>query len=339
MPGENVGEYEFTLGTLSAGKNYNLVLDAEGVVFTITKADLTLTAKDVTIVYGTEPVFTEYTLEGLTNGDALSGEISFSTDYEKFDDVGTYTITIAYTGALEGNYNVTCVSGTLTVTQATADITASAENTSKLVDDAQVFGAIARATFAGAEGDPNKVTVKVVVDGEVVATVDCTSGTAIEQVLDTLTAGTHTVQFVFDGNTNYSAVSSEEVTIDLVTLEYVFTTGDINTVTNVATETTKAAVEEHLAAAIPGSEVTLADIEGYVGTGYEITVDGTTYAVLIVADVNGDGMIDAKDIAALQKVVLELSTVEGVYAIAADVNGDGRYNSRDIAGIQRLLVA
>lgn len=89
--GENVGEYEYTLGTLSAGTNYSLSLDL--------KASFKITALTILIIpdsnqakaYGSvDPTFYHYTFSpSLIGSDTFSGQLN----RVKGEDVGEYTFT------------------------------------------------------------------------------------------------------------------------------------------------------------------------------------------------------------------------------------------------------
>jgi hypothetical protein len=71
VSGTDAGNYTYTLGNLSAGTNYNLVLatTAPVSVFTVTKAPLSVKADDKVIFKGdVKPSFTS-TIKGLVNGD------------------------------------------------------------------------------------------------------------------------------------------------------------------------------------------------------------------------------------------------------------------------------
>ena len=91
-----------------------------------------------------------------------------------------------------------------------------------------------------------------------------------------------------------------------------------------------------------GEEVT--DININIGTGWVINlvdesgeaVDSVT--VVVKGDITGDGMVNSRDIAALQRQVLAPETLEGVYLLTADMNMDGEVNSRDIARVQKMVL-
>lgn len=111
--GENVGNYAYTLGTLSAGNNYLLSLNGTN-SFAITKASLTVKANNTYIFQGDPlPTFTA-TITGLKNND--KPVISFTVTPVCTGKAGTYTIVPAFkTFANAGNYNTTFINGILYV--------------------------------------------------------------------------------------------------------------------------------------------------------------------------------------------------------------------------------
>jgi len=84
--------------------------------FEITKATLTITAKNKTIAYGDEPANDGVEYSGFVGSDdasVLGGTLTYGYNYEIWDDTGEYTITP--NGLTADNYNITFVNGTLTV--------------------------------------------------------------------------------------------------------------------------------------------------------------------------------------------------------------------------------
>ncbi len=134
------GETPLTLGTdytVSYSANINVgtatatitgIGDYSGTVekeFAITKAPLTITAKNKTIAYGDEPANDGVEYSGFVNGETesvLNGELSYSYDYAKLDNVGTYAITPS--GLTADNYDISFASGTLTVEPKKTDFAA-----------------------------------------------------------------------------------------------------------------------------------------------------------------------------------------------------------------------
>ena len=84
--------------------------------YIIDKAALTVTAENKTVTYGdAAPQYTAIG-SGFKNGETfadLDGTLSYACEYAQFSDKGTYTITPS--GYESGNYEISYVSGTLTV--------------------------------------------------------------------------------------------------------------------------------------------------------------------------------------------------------------------------------
>jgi hypothetical protein len=101
--GENVGTYTITLGTLSAGRNYDLRLVPEAVSFEIVKADITIRANGAQKIYGDpDPPFTYTIVSGaLQNNDTFKGALGRQSG----EDVGKYPIQQG-TLSLSNNYNL-----------------------------------------------------------------------------------------------------------------------------------------------------------------------------------------------------------------------------------------
>ena len=96
--------------------NYKLPENRDGPDFEITKAPLTVTAKNATIAYGDEPsnAGVEYSgFVGDDNENDLNDSIVFNYDYAQFDKVGKYVIIPG--GLSSDNYDITFVKGELTV--------------------------------------------------------------------------------------------------------------------------------------------------------------------------------------------------------------------------------
>jgi filamentous hemagglutinin family protein len=117
--GENAGGYQINQGTVNLKtdqlkNNYNVTY--QGNLFTINKADLTITANDANRIYGdSNPAFTA-SYSGFKNGDSqnvVSG-LQLATLAEIASNVGSYDITAANGQAQ--NYNITFVNGKLTIT-------------------------------------------------------------------------------------------------------------------------------------------------------------------------------------------------------------------------------
>lgn len=97
--------------------NDTLAEEKGSVTLTISPAKVTVTVKDVTITYGETPTFS-YTVTGLVEGETLSGEAGYSG---AGTDAGEYDISVSGITASD-NYNVTFVTGKLTISKKTAEV-------------------------------------------------------------------------------------------------------------------------------------------------------------------------------------------------------------------------
>lgn len=110
----NVGTYKIYFKVVD---NDTLAEEKGSVTLTINKKAVEIKVKDVTITYGGTPKF-EYTVSGLVEGETLLGEEFYSG---AGTDAGEYVISVSGLSA-SNNYNVSCVSGKLTINKKTAEV-------------------------------------------------------------------------------------------------------------------------------------------------------------------------------------------------------------------------
>lgn len=82
---------------------------------------------------------------------------------------------------------------------------------------------------------------------------------------------------------------------------------------------------------------------GAVATGdvvklYKGKAEYTSYPIIIVGDVNGDGGITSQDLRRAQRHILEVQKITDHALTAADANKDGTVNSQDLRRIQRHII-
>ena len=119
----NAGEYTVYYNVVG-DENHNHVTGTNPIVVTIKKAILTITAEDKSVTYGEEVPTYSVAYSGWKaqdNEEVLVGEMTFECEYNIGSKVGTYTIHIS--GVEAQNYEITFVSGVLTVSKAEATIT------------------------------------------------------------------------------------------------------------------------------------------------------------------------------------------------------------------------
>lgn len=110
----NAGTYKIYFKVVD---NDTLAEHVGSVTLTINKKAVTVKVNDVTITYGETPAFS-YTVTGLVEGETLSGEAVYSG---AGTDAGEYEISVSGITA-SNNYNVSFVSGTLTISKKTAKV-------------------------------------------------------------------------------------------------------------------------------------------------------------------------------------------------------------------------
>lgn len=110
----NAGTYKIYFKVVD---NDTLAEEKGSVTLTINKKAVTVKVNDVTITYGEMPKF-EYTVTGLVEGETLSGEAVYSG---AGTDAGDYDISVSGITASD-NYNVSFVTGKLTINKKTAEV-------------------------------------------------------------------------------------------------------------------------------------------------------------------------------------------------------------------------
>lgn len=112
----NAGPYPYKI-YFKVVDNDTLAEHVGYVTLTINKKAVTAKVNDVTITYGETPKF-ECTVTGLVEGETLSGEAVYSGAGK---DAGVYDISVSGITASD-NYNVTFVTGKLTINKKTAEV-------------------------------------------------------------------------------------------------------------------------------------------------------------------------------------------------------------------------
>jgi len=213
VAGEDVGTYAITVGTLSAGANYNMTF--VGADFSITAKAITVTADvNQTKVYGAaDPTFTYTVTSGvLETGDAFTGTQSRAAG----EDVGTYAITVGTLSA-GANYNMTFVGADFSITAKAITVTADVNQTKVFGDADPTFtyavtsgaleigdaftGALSRA--AGEDVGAYAITV---------GTLSAGANYSIDFISDNLTITKKTLNVLVDNKTKVYGESNPALT-------------------------------------------------------------------------------------------------------------------------------
>ncbi len=140
--GDGIGTYAISPDVSGISADDYTFTPVDGVL-TVSKKNLTLTAKPNTITYGDAPADNGYQYSGFVNGDTesvISGTVSYEHEYEIYDNVGSYYIRPVITALSAANYEITPVDGTLTVQQRPVEVSWST--------DSLVYNGIAQAPVA-----------------------------------------------------------------------------------------------------------------------------------------------------------------------------------------------
>ena len=171
-PGEAKGTYAIRQGTVAASDDY--VIDYTGADLTIAEKTLNITAHAQSKVYGAEDPVLTYTVEGLEDGDALTGSLT----RDEGEAAGTYAITLGTLSAGD-DYAINYTGAELTIE--TKTLTVKADPVKKVYGDADT-----KLTY----------TVEGLADGdEISVTLTRTEGENV---------GSYTVSAQIDGAENYA---------------------------------------------------------------------------------------------------------------------------------------
>jgi hypothetical protein len=277
---------------------------------TVTKAALTVTATNLSKIYGAAlPTFTD-TVTGYVNGDtaatAYTGAPSLTTTATAKSAVGAYPITPAVGTLLSANYTFTFVPGTLTVTK--APLTVTATNLSK------IYGAALPTLTDTITGYVNGDTAATAYTGAPSLTTTATAKSAVGTYPVTAAVGTL-------ASTNYAfAYVPGTLTVTKAVLTIAATNASVvyNQAIPALTYTTTGLVNGDLATVVTGkpTETTTAAAGSPIGT-YPITIAQGTLAATNYSFtfVNGTLTITAIGTAATPT----FSPVAGTYSAAQTV--------------------
>ena len=288
--------------TASGAVDDDYTISYVGGTLTVTAAGLTITADNQTKVYGAALPTLTVSYSGFVNGDTvanLTTQPTLGSTATASSDTGTYAITAS--GAVDSNYTISYVNGTLTVTPAT--LTIAADNLARL---------------EGQANPPLTYTIFGLVNGDTTSVV---GGTPILSTTATIAS--------FDG--------LYPITITVGTLNaanYVFTTVDgILTVTETPATTM-------VLTANPGSTSTYGQVLTFTATlipfesaaipptgTVEFEVDGTPIGSPVTL-VNNTATSDSVS-----------SLYVGAYTIEAIYSGDSFYNLNSQSATQTVTPA
>ncbi len=138
-----------------------------------------------------------------------------------------------------------------------------------------------------------------------------------------------------DDKENYIEPVSGDISSSISGDGFKTSNGNLICEPNVTVANIKAKVSSAKVKNASGKEVT----SGNVGTGYTVSYNGTTYTVVKLGDVTGNGIVDSADLLAVQKHLLEKQIITGNSKLkAADATRNGKIDSADLLLIQKDLL-
>ena len=298
----NAGTY-WVEGSFEETTNYSAVT-SEAVKFQITKAPLTIKAKDHSITYGDAAANNGVEYDGLVNSEVGATVVTgliYDYNYEQYGNVGEYVITPK--GAAAANYDITYRPGKLTVNQKEVGLTWNdAEN---LYYNGEAKNVTATAT-GPVNGDVIAVTVtggKETAVGNYTAKATALTGEkAGNYKLPAADTKSYEIQSALSAADLTVTPTTVTATIDGLTIKLVgYASGDV---TVSATEATVAGDK----LTIHGVDYTI-DRTGVKTIGDKVTVANSAVSVVLPTDASND----------LQAVNNDATTVSGLNNALADL--------------------
>jgi hypothetical protein len=199
----NAGPGQILSATFTPADSLSYTTVTTNVLIDVLKKGLTISANDVSRVYGASEVLT-MSYNGFVNGDTplnLDNPATIGTDATSASAVGSYPIAVG--GASDANYDIAFVPGTLTITRA-ATTGALASSANPAVGGQQVVFTFAVNAVAPSTGVPVG-TVVFSTDGAL------TSASLVNGVAtltaSSLSVGWHTITAEYQGTANFFGTS------------------------------------------------------------------------------------------------------------------------------------
>ncbi|HLO02175.1 MAG TPA: Ig-like domain repeat protein, partial [Symbiobacteriaceae bacterium] len=302
------GTYTIT-ADFAGNVNYNAAPSATATL-TVTKANTTLTASNVSIAYNTAGNLTAVLKDAsgaVINGASIQFKVGATVvgsatmtagvatlPYTPTLAPGTYTITVDFAG--DANYNAApSATATLTVTKSTTTLTAN--NVTIAYNQSGNLTAILKDSSGNVVNGPS---IQFKVGATVVGSAPMTAGVATLPYTPTLAPGTYTITVDFAGDVNYSAAPSATATLTVTKANTTLTANDVTIAYNQAGNLT-AILKDPAGAVING-----ASIQFKVGA----TVVGSATMTAGVAT-----------------LPYTPTLAPGTYTITADFAGNANYNA------------
>lgn len=232
VTGSSVGTYPITVSG-AAANNYTISYVAG--TLTVNQAALTITAANKSKIYGAVNPTLTATYSGFVNGDtqtSLTTQPTIATTAATGSSAGTYPITAS--GAVNSNYSISYVAGTLTIGQAALTITAN--NQSKTYGSVNPTLTVGYSGFVNGDSQSNLTTQPTIattaLTGSAVGTYPITASGAvnanysISYVAGILTVGQAALTITANNQTKSQGAANPTLTVSY--------SGFVNSETNTA---------------------------------------------------------------------------------------------------------
>ena len=326
-----VGTYPIVI-TKGTVKNYNDTY-VNGTL-TVTKAPLTITAKDYTMKQGEALPTFEVTYEGFKNdetSEVLTKQPIITTTATSESEPGEYEITVS--GADAQNYDISYVMGTRTITAADPVTITAKDYEIEYGDDIPSFEYTSEGTTL--DGTPEITceatktspvgTYPIVITKDTVKNYNVTyvNGTStVTKAPLTITAKNYTIkqgEALPTFEVTYEGFRNDETEAVLTKLPVITTT---------ATSASEPGEYEITASGAEAQNYKISYVKG------KLTIEKPAY---ILGDANGDGVVNVTDIVATVNYIMNKPS-DDFNKYAADVNGDDEVNVTDIVGMVNIIM-
>ncbi len=227
--------------TASGAVDADYTISYVGGTLTVTPAPLLITANNQSMVVNTTLPTLTATYTGLVNGDtaaSLTHQPTLVTNATSSSPISGNPYVITVSGAVDADYSISYVNGTLTVINqpaTTESLTVSPGSTSTYGQDVTVTATVTATSNPKATG-----TVQFEVDGvNFGSAVTLINGSATIDLLTGLQVGTHTITAVYSGDQHYAS-NSQSTTETVVPAALTITTVNNSTAYGAALPTLSA---------------------------------------------------------------------------------------------------
>ncbi len=207
-----VGSYTITA---SGAVDANYTISYVSGTLSVTPAPLTITAKNQSKVYGQVNPTLTVSYSGFVNGDtssSLTTQPTVTTTATTTSPVGTYQITAS--GAVDANYTISYVAGTLTINQDASTTSVNASTTSGSFGMSITLTATVTANSPGSGTPTGSVQFLDTTTDDNLGTVTLSGGVA-SLATSSLPPGSQTIEASYSGNSNFLSSSATTGTITI----------------------------------------------------------------------------------------------------------------------------